>query len=103
MRHSGTWMTLWDDRILEIIGEDGHGSPRELVDRDEIRVTRTHVSRRLQALADHGLLTPLANGVYVLTEEGEAYLEGNYDAEHSVFLNEGADGGPTASSTETEG
>jgi len=27
MRKSADWMTIWDDRILEVIREDGSGSP----------------------------------------------------------------------------
>jgi DeoR/GlpR family transcriptional regulator of sugar metabolism len=104
MRHSGTWQTIWDDRILEIIREEGHGSPSELIDKEEIRVSRQHVSRRLNTLAEHGLLTGLANGVYVLTDEGEAYLDGEYDAEAEAYLNHDAGRGPTATdSQETEG
>ena len=80
MRRSATWMTIWDDRILEVIQKEGSGSPKELAEMDVIRVSRQHVSRRLQKLADHGLLNPLGNGVYVITESGEKYLEGEIDA-----------------------
>lgn len=94
-------MTLWDDRILELIREEGHGSPSALTDRDEIRVSRQHVSGRLQKLADHGLLTPLANGVYVITDEGEAYLDGEYDAESEAYLTAGETEGSTADGANT--
>ena len=73
-------MTIWDDRILEVVSEKGSGSPKELSETDYIRVSRQHVSRRLSTLADHGLLTHLGNGVYVLTEKGTRYLEGELDA-----------------------
>ncbi len=89
MRQSGSWMTIWDDRILEIIHEEGNGSPKELEDRDEIRISKSSVSRRLKKLADHDLLQPLANGVYVITEEGEAYLNGEYDAGKERYINRG--------------
>jgi predicted transcriptional regulator len=93
-------MTLWDDRILEIIREEGSGAPTELSEHDVIQVSRQHVSTRLQKLADHGLLQPLGNGVYVITERGEAYLDGEYDAEAEAYLNGGgATDGPTASET----
>ncbi|QZP38978.1 ArsR family transcriptional regulator [Halobaculum magnesiiphilum] len=81
MRRSATWMTLWDDRLLEIIRNEGSGSPTELSESDYIRVSPQHVSRRLSTLADHGLLTHLGNGVYVITEEGNRYLDGDLDAE----------------------
>ena len=73
-------MTIWDDRLLEIIRKEGSGSPKELADTEYIRVSRQHVSRRLSKLADHGLLTHLGNGVYVITEKGNRYLDGQLDA-----------------------
>ncbi len=86
MRQSGSCMTIWDDRILEVIREEGNGSPTELSNRTEIHISKSSVSRRLTKLADHGLLRPLANGVYVLSEAGEAYLEGKYDAEQGRYI-----------------
>jgi len=92
MRRSGTWQTIWDDRILELIRKDGHGSPSDLIEYDEIRVSRQHVSRRLQTLAEHGFLKPLANGVYLISDEGEAYLDGEYDAEKEAYVPESESG-----------
>jgi len=74
-------MTLWDDRLLEMIRKEGSGSPTELAESDYIRVSPQHVSRRLSTLAEHGLLDHLGNGVYVITEEGMMYLDGELDAE----------------------
>jgi predicted transcriptional regulator len=74
-------MTIWDDRLLELIREKGSGSPSELADTKIIRVSRQHVSRRLRKLADHGMLQHLGNGVYVITETGEQYLDGEIDAD----------------------
>jgi len=74
-------MTIWDDRILEYIDEEGSGSPSELDESGYLRVSRSHISRRLRRLADHGMLRHLGNGVYVITEEGEKYLEGELDAD----------------------
>ena len=90
MRQSGSWMTIWDDRILEIVHEEGNGSPTELANREEIHVSKSSVSRRLGKLAEHGLLQPLANGVYVLSAEGEAYLNGKYDAEQGRYIGDDA-------------
>ena len=74
-------MTIWDDRILEYIKENDSGSPAELEESGYLRVSRSHISRRLRRLAEYGLLKHLGNGVYVITEDGEEYLEGNLDAE----------------------
>ncbi|MFC4246497.1 winged helix DNA-binding protein [Natribaculum luteum] len=79
MRKSGSWMTIWDDRILEYIRREGSGSPKELEESGYVRVSKSHISRRLRKLAEHGLLTHLGNGVYVITERGEAYLDGELD------------------------
>lgn len=92
MRKSGSWMTIWDDRILEYINEEGSASPKELNDSGYFRVSKSQVSRRLRRLADHGMLRHLGNGVYVITEAGEKYLTGELDAE-SLEEN---DGGETA-------
>lgn len=79
MRKSGAWMTLWDDRILEYVDEKDGASVGELEASGYVRVSNAHVSRRCAKLADHGLLRPLGNGVYVITERGEAYLAGDLD------------------------
>jgi predicted transcriptional regulator len=93
-------MTLWDDRLLEVIREEDSGAPTELSDHDAIRVSRQHISRRLKKLAENNLLQPLGNGVYVITEEGEAYLDGEYDAESGAYLDTAEDrNGPTTSET----
>ncbi|PGF16733.1 transcriptional regulator [Natrinema sp. CBA1119] len=79
MRKSGSWMTIWDDRILEYIRNEDSGSPKKLEESGYVRVSKSHISRRLRTLAEHDLLTHLGNGVYVITERGEAYLDGEFD------------------------
>nr|WP_092702208.1 winged helix-turn-helix domain-containing protein [Halovenus aranensis] len=78
MRKSGEWMTLWDDRILEICRNDDDNLCKvsELAKNDHVRVSRSTVSRRCQKLAEHGLLRPVGDGVYILTDRGEGYLDG---------------------------
>lgn len=88
-------MSIWDDRILEFIRENGPSSVGKLTDSDYIRVSNAHVSRRCSKLAQHGLLHPLGNGVYALTELGEDYLDGNVDAGELDESN-GEDGTATA-------
>lgn len=79
MRKSGSWMTIWDDRILEYIRSEESGSPTEIANSGYVRVSRQHVSRRMKTLEEHGLLKHLGNGVYVITERGEKYLDGELD------------------------
>jgi len=98
-------MTIWDDRILEIARKEDSVSPKKLEDTGYIRVTRTQISRRLRKLADKGLLLDLGNGVYVITESGEEYLDGElstYEDETNGTL-ESEKNGPSASGTEETG
>mgnify|MGYP003835789001 CR=1 FL=1 len=86
MRKSGSWMTVWDDRILELMRNDEDGTMRvgELAEHELIRITQSSVTRRCQKLADHGLIKPLGNGVYLITDRGEAYLDGELDTHEDV-------------------
>ncbi len=95
-------MTIWDDRILEIIRNEDAGRVGDLAERDGIRISQSSVSRRCGKLADHGLLKPLGNGVYTITDRGKAYLDEEYDAENEVYLNGGSslDAPSTSESTE---
>ncbi|MFT4921029.1 MAG: repressor of nif and glnA expression [Haloarculaceae archaeon] len=88
MRKSADWMTVWDDRILEIIDNDPDdvGKVGNLVDHPYIHIAQSSVSRRCQKLAEHGLLRPIGDGVYLITERGEAYLRGEYNAETEAFM-----------------
>lgn len=85
-RHSGSWMSLWDDRILEILSIEGPETPSTISDRDFIHVGNSNISRRLSKLNDNGLVSPLGNGVYQITDEGRNYLLGEYDAETGEYL-----------------
>jgi hypothetical protein len=53
----------------------------------------------MKRLREHGLLQHLGNGVHVITEKGEAYLDGEYDAEAEAYRDAGdAQNGPSAGS-----
>jgi len=91
MRKSGDWMALVDDRVLEYIRENGSGSPTEMKNEGPIRYSRQYIDRRCKKLAEEGLLTHLGNGVYVITEDGEAYLEGRLDTQNWRYLTEGGE------------
>jgi len=73
-------MTIWDDRILEYIDEEGSGSPAELYRSEYFHISKSQLSRRLRRLAEYGLLNHLGNGVYVITRKGEDYLAEELDA-----------------------
>lgn len=73
-------MSIWDDRILEVVREKEGSSVGDLHDHQYIRISKSQVSRRCKRLAEHGLLRPLGNGVYMITEKGERYLDEELDA-----------------------
>lgn len=87
MRKSADWMTIWDDRILEIIDsdEDDIGKVGNIAKHPNIHTTRPTVSRRCGKLADKGLLREIGDGVYILTDEGKAYLKGEYNAQTGTY------------------
>jgi predicted transcriptional regulator of viral defense system len=95
-------MTIWDDRILEILrdDDDGIGKVSNLKDSDSIHVSRVQIGRRCKKLAEHGLLRQIGDGVYLITEEGKAYLEGKYDAEKERYIN---GGGSSSDEEESDG
>lgn len=85
MRHSGTWQSVWDDRILEWMAEQGDGdaAPRELDRCEVIRVSKPQIVRRLARLVEHGLVEKAGKGRYILTDQGEKYLAGEADVSAS--------------------
>lgn len=91
MRRSGSWQSVWDDRILEIAEEDPDRmvSVGDLKNNDYIRIGQSQISRRCKKLADKGLLRKVGHGVYLLTDEGGAYLREEYDAEAGVYIDDG--------------
>jgi repressor of nif and glnA expression len=91
MRRSGSWQSVWDDRILEWLHEhEGSGTPKQIDESDLVRVHKSQISRRLKKLAEHDLVKHIGNGAYVITEQGEAYLQEEYDAERGVYMNRDA-------------
>lgn len=81
MRYSADWMVLADERILEYILENESSTPKNMEDSGYVRYSRQHISNRCKKLVDHGLLQHLGNGVYIITDTGEEYLEGELDAQ----------------------
>jgi len=90
MRLAGSWQVLLDDRILELFdeGDEEYLKPAEIAQDERIRHSRSYVTKRCRKLADHGLLQAVSQGVYRLTDEGRAYLRGEYDAETGAYVTE---------------
>lgn len=104
MRKSAPWQSVWDDRILEWIREnEGVGSAADMKKDEKIRTGRSNISQRMNKLAEADLLKPLGNGVYAITEAGEAYLDEEYDVEEGRFIGRDvANGESGPNGTETE-
>jgi predicted transcriptional regulator len=88
VRKQPNWFAKWDDRILEFLYEQGASSPGKIAEDEYIRVSSSYVSRRLNELADNGLVDRAGNGVYKITREGNFYLAGGYDPQTNDYLHE---------------
>jgi len=79
-------MVLLDERILELLQEDEEGflTPSEMADDKRIDYTPQYIGRRCKELAKHGLVQEVSSSVYRITEKGESYLGGEYDASEGV-------------------
>ncbi|QLC34686.1 helix-turn-helix transcriptional regulator [Halarchaeum sp. CBA1220] len=94
---------MWDDRILEYLRECETGTATEMKQSGYFSVSLSQLSRRLSKLADHDLVRHLGNGVYSITDEGEAYLNEEYDAEAGAYVNSEAENESSTAETEVNG
>jgi repressor of nif and glnA expression len=72
-------MSIVDERVLEFLREEGPRQPKQIAERLRERgmdYNDKYIGRRCLALAEHGLLNNLGNGIYAISESGERYLEG---------------------------
>ena len=90
LRHSGNWMTLVDDRILEYLYENEAASPTEMMKGGPIKFSRAYIGRRCKKLKEKELLREISDATYVITEDGKAYLKGNLDTEDWEYIDQGA-------------
>lgn len=75
------WMSELDDRILEMLRDDGVAKPRSLEKR--LPADRDEIFRRCQELSTHGLAQDLSDQrKHKITEAGERYLDGKASAEN---------------------
>jgi DNA-binding IclR family transcriptional regulator len=73
-------MTIADERILEYLSEHDSGTPKRISDHEHVDYGRSYIHQRCQKLERCGLVQFLGNGVYILTEKGQQYLNGEFDA-----------------------
>jgi predicted transcriptional regulator len=102
MRKSGKWMVLLDERILELLEEDEDGflRPSEIAEDRRIDYTPQYIGRRCKELAEHGLIQEVSQSVYRITSEGEAYLEGEYDATEAGDVSVDSNGSNSATGSD---
>lgn len=86
IRRSASWMTIWDDRLLELLASDGVMSVSDLSSNESIRIGQSQISRRLSKLYDNNVLIKESRGVYSLNIIGAAYLCGEYDLEKECWI-----------------
>ncbi len=84
MRRDADWMRQpTDDRILEVLREEGNMTPRAVSKEGEVArvdVSRDYAGDRLRELRRYGLIERVDRGLYRLTDNGEAYLDEELDA-----------------------
>jgi predicted transcriptional regulator len=56
-----------------------------------IRYSRVQVHRRCKKLAEKELVKDLGNGVYMITDDGEAYLNGRLDTETWTYIDDNSE------------
>ena len=103
LRHSGDWMTLLDDRILEYLHENEAASPTEMKKGGPINFSRAYIGRRCRKLMENGLLREISDATYVITDDGEAYLNGRLDTENWRYIDDNASEVTAGESNEVPG
>jgi len=76
-------MTLADERILEYLRDEGARQPKQItqgLNEAGIEFNTKYIGTRCRTLAEHGLLQNVGNGVYTLTDTGNAYLNEELNA-----------------------
>jgi DNA-binding PadR family transcriptional regulator len=84
-------MTSLDDRILEFLSENNPTTPTKMTKEASLPYSRQHVDRRCKKLEEEGLVEGLGNGVYMISDDGKAYLDGRLDTENWRYIDEDAD------------
>jgi len=84
MRKSVDWMSQpADDRIMEVIREEGNMTPLALSRDGEVEridIGRKWAGERCRELVRYGLLRRIDKGLFGITDEGLAYLDEELDA-----------------------
>jgi hypothetical protein len=69
-----------DPYILEYLQEEGLSSPSDIANDGRVPFGRTYINKRLQALGNREMVINMGNGMYQLTQRGDDWLQGEFDA-----------------------
>lgn len=81
-RNSAGWQIMLDDRVLEHLREEGWSSPRVMESCFDFNATEGRIRERCELLAHAEFLRFVTDDMVELTERGERYLDGEFDANH---------------------
>lgn len=73
-------MSIVDERVLEWLDSHETANPAKIKDEAGLPYSKGYVAQRCQELEEKGMIRSLGRGVYMITERGEDYLIGEYDA-----------------------
>lgn len=80
VRRHANWMSQSDERLLEYLDMESGGSPKEMAADERLPYHEQSIGRRLRQLAAAGFVDRIGHGAYVITDQGRAYLAGEFDA-----------------------
>lgn len=75
------WMTPADDSILEVLSEIGPHAATPVTLAHSIDYSHSYLARRCRALAEHELVANPDGTLFVITDRGQAYLDGELSRE----------------------
>jgi predicted transcriptional regulator len=77
-RKRADWMRPVDEHILEVMRDEGNMTPNALEMMDV--TVANYASNRLSKMAQYGLVERVVQGLYRITDDGVAFLNGELDA-----------------------
>jgi len=68
-----------------------------------INYSRQYIDKRCKRLTEEGLTKHFGNGIYVITDDGEAYLDGRLDTQEWRYIDDDASEVTASNSEEVPG
>ena len=79
-RKTAFWMKQLDERIMETLRDEDWATPRIIARQTKTACSQGHIRERIDKLRDIGFVVQLHGDTFVLTHDGQLYLEGKIDA-----------------------